>query len=228
MNKRTKEILKANNEREELINEENDKVLTDMICYLRGSSISEYDQELVRADIIEMVLDAQERGEDINNVFGGNYKEICDNIIAELPEKTTKQKILEGVNTALMCIWIIGAIYVIKQVIICMVVEPRNFVFTLSTGDILNALLIIIASVAIVKYICRNSFDSDENAEKKSIMDNKVVGFIVVWVAIMIALLILTGISYVLSKAILTVPLYMAIIFIAVVFIAERIMTRLI
>ena len=59
-------------------------------------------------------------------------------------------------------------------------------------------------------------------------MDNKVVGFIVVWVAIMIALLILTGISYVLSKAILTVPLYMAIIFIAVVFIAERIMTRLI
>ena len=36
MNKKTKEILKANNEREELINEENDKVLTDMICYLRG------------------------------------------------------------------------------------------------------------------------------------------------------------------------------------------------
>lgn len=69
MNKKTKEILKANNEREELINEENDKVLTDMICYLRGSNISEYEQELVRADIIEMVLDAQERGENINSVF---------------------------------------------------------------------------------------------------------------------------------------------------------------
>lgn len=228
MNKKTKEILKANNEREELINEENDKVLTDMICYLRGSNISEYEQELVRADIIEMVLDAQERGENINSVFGGNYKEICDNIIAELPQKTTKQKVLEGVNIVFMCMWIVGAILVVKQLIIGMAKEPRNFVFTLSTGDILNALLIIIASVAIVKYICKNSFDSDENTEKKSMMDNKVVGFIVVWVAIMIALLILTGISYVLSKTILTVPLYMAIVFTAVVFIAERIMTRLI
>ena len=228
MNKKTKEILKANNEREELINEENDKVLTDMICYLRGSNISEYEQELVRADIIEMVLDAQERGENINSVFGGNYKEICDNIIAELPQKTTKQKVLEGVNIVFMCMWIVGAILVVKQLIIGMAKEPRNFVFTLSTGDILNSLIIIIASVGIVQYICKNSFDSGENTEKKSIMDNKVVGFIVVWVAIMIALLILTGISYVLSKAILTVPLYMAIIFIAVAFIAERIMTRLI
>lgn len=228
MNKKTKEILKANNEREELINEENDKVLTDMICYLRGSNISEYEQELVRADIIEMVLDAQERGENINSVFGGNCKEICDNIIAELPPKTMKQKILEGINTALMCIWIIGAIYVIKQVIVCMVIEPRNFVFTLSTGDILNALLIIIASVAIVKYICRNSFDSDENTEKKSIMNNKILGFIVTWVAIMVALLIFIGISHILSKSILTIPLYMAVIFTAIVFIAERIMDRLI
>ncbi|MGN1033351.1 MAG: hypothetical protein ACI4PU_07775 [Intestinibacter sp.] len=175
-----------------------------------------------------MVLHAQGRGEDINNVFGGNCKEICDNIIAELPEKTTKQKILEGANTALMCVWVIGAIYVIKQAIACMFIEPRNFVFTLSTGDILNALLIIIASVSIVKYICRNSFDSDEDAKKKSIMDNKVLGFIVIWGAIMIALLILIGISYVLSKSILTVPLYMAIIFTVIVFIAERIMTRLI
>ena len=139
MNKKTKEILKANNEREELINEENDKVLTDMICYLRGSNISEYEQELVRADIIEMVLDAQERGENINSVFGGNYKEICDNIIAELPQKTTKQKVLEGVNIVFMCMWIVGAILVVKQLIIGMVAEPRNFVFTLSTGDILNS-----------------------------------------------------------------------------------------
>ena len=133
MNKKTKEILKANNEREELINEENDKVLTDMICYLRGSNISEYEQELVRADIIEMVLDAQERGENINSVFGGNYKEICDNIIAELPQKTTKQKVLEGVNIVFMCMWIVGAILVVKQLIIGMAKEPRNFVFTLST-----------------------------------------------------------------------------------------------
>lgn len=69
MNKKTKELLKANNKREELVNEENDEVLTDMICYLRASNVSEYDQELVRADLTEMILDAQERGEDIKKTI---------------------------------------------------------------------------------------------------------------------------------------------------------------
>lgn len=228
MNKKTEELLKANNKREELVNEENDEVLTDMICYLRASNVSEYDQELVRADLTEMILDAQERGEDIKKLFGENYKEICDNIIAELPPKTTKQKILEGINIDLMCIWILGIIFAIKQVIIGMVAEPRQFIFTLSTGEIVNGLLIIIASSEIVKYICRSSFDSDKNVSKKSIMSNKVLRFVVIWLAIVLVLLAFGGIAYVLNQTILTVPLYVAVIFIAVVFAAERIMDRLI
>ena len=59
-------------------------------------------------------------------------------------------------------------------------------------------------------------------------MNNKILGFIVTWVAIMAALLIFIGISHILSKSILTIPLYMVVIFTAIVFIAERIMDRLI
>lgn len=228
MNKKTKELLKANNKREELVNEENDEVLTDMICYLRGSNVSEYDQELVRADLTEMMLDAQERGEDIKKVFGENYKEICDNIIAELPQKTTKQRILEGINIVLMCIWILGIIFAIKQCIIGMISESRQFIFTLSTGEIVNGLIIIIASSAIVKYICRSSFNSDENTNKKPIINNKILRFVVIWLAIVIVLLAFMGIAYVLNQTILTVPLYVAVIFIAIVFATERIMDRLI
>ena len=51
-----------------------------MICYLGVSGISKYNQELVRADLIEMILDAQDRGENIQQVMGKNYKQICDDI----------------------------------------------------------------------------------------------------------------------------------------------------
>lgn len=224
MDKKTKEILKSNNEREELINKENDEVLTDIICYLRGSDISEYDQELVRADIIEMVLDAQERGEDIKQVFGGNYKEICDNIIAEFPKKTTKQKILEGVNTVLMCLKILGFIWIAKQLVEVFLIKKGELLFTLSVGDIVNGVLIIVAANIIVQYVCKNSFKRDEN--KKSIMDNKVLGFIVIWVTMMAVMLVFIGIAVALDQTVVAVPLYMAIVFVVLVFLAEKVTDR--
>lgn len=224
MNKKTKEILKANNEREELINKENDEVLTNIICYLRGSDISEYDQELVRADIIEMVIDAQERGEDIKQVFGGNYKEICDNIIAEFPQKTTKQKILEGVNIALMCLKILVLIWIVKQLVEVFLIKKGELLFTLSVGDIVNGVLIIAAANIIVQYVCKNSFKHDEN--KKSIMGNKVLGFIVIWVVMMAVMLVFIGIAFVLNQTVVAVPLYMAIVFVVLVFLAEKVTDR--
>ena len=45
MKKETKELLKKNNENEKNILEENDEIYTNMIVYLRGANISEYNQE---------------------------------------------------------------------------------------------------------------------------------------------------------------------------------------
>lgn len=55
---KSKALLKQNNQREKELTKENNQVLTDMVVYLRGSDLSDYNQELVRADLIEMVLDA--------------------------------------------------------------------------------------------------------------------------------------------------------------------------
>ena len=88
MKKEPKELLKKNNENEKNILEENDEIYTNMVVYLRGANISEYNQEKVREDLIAMIVDGQERGDDIQKVIGENYKEICDEIIAEIPKKT--------------------------------------------------------------------------------------------------------------------------------------------
>ena len=81
MYQKRKELNRENNTLDKQIFAENQGVFTDMICYLRGSSLSAYDQERVRRDLTEMVLDAQERGDTLSDVIGGDYKAFCDEII---------------------------------------------------------------------------------------------------------------------------------------------------
>ena len=74
MKKQCRELMKKNNKREKAIHKNNDELYTNMIVYLRGSDMTEYNQELVREDLIEMILDGQNRGDDIQKVMGDNYK----------------------------------------------------------------------------------------------------------------------------------------------------------
>ena len=87
MNKFAKELLRKNNTREKEIVDENEEIYTNMIVYLRSSDLTDYNQEVVRGDIIELILDAQQRGDNIQKVMGNSYKEICDEIIEVMPKK---------------------------------------------------------------------------------------------------------------------------------------------
>lgn len=69
MNRQTRELNKINNELDKQLNAENENVMTDIVCYLRGANISEYNQELIRQDLLEMFLSAQKRGENIQKVI---------------------------------------------------------------------------------------------------------------------------------------------------------------
>ena len=95
MNKKARKLNKENNRLDELIKEENQEIFTNMICYLRGSDLSDYNIEVVRNDLTEMVLSAQERGEGINQVVGNDYKEFCDSIIETFPGKTMFEKVID-------------------------------------------------------------------------------------------------------------------------------------
>lgn len=64
--KEIKELQALNNILDEKINDENQPLFTDMICYIRGAKISLYNQELIRQDLTEMIISAQERGEKLN------------------------------------------------------------------------------------------------------------------------------------------------------------------
>lgn len=93
MSRRVKEMLKENNELQEQLSDDGKKVLTDIVVYLRGVPVSMYEQERVRRDITQMLIDGEKRGSSAREVIGEDYREFCDNIVGEIPHMTWKKNV---------------------------------------------------------------------------------------------------------------------------------------
>ena len=62
MSKQVRQLLRENNEMEKLLSEDGRSVMTDIVVYLRCADISDIDQEQVRRDIMQMLIDGEARG----------------------------------------------------------------------------------------------------------------------------------------------------------------------
>lgn len=166
MNQKAKILNRSNNKLDHRLTAENDKVMTDMVCYLRASGISEYDQEQVRQDLLEMALSAQERGDSISTVIGGDYQAFCDSVIENLPKKSLRQKICGSLSMLFLCFSILGAINIVisKDFIFLirdlLVGNPPSFQLSISLWTLISFLLIIAVSIFLVQIICKTAFRS--------------------------------------------------------------------
>lgn len=223
MNNKTKELNRINNDLDKKVNAENEEALTNIVCYLRGANISEYNQEVIRQDLLEMVLSAQERGDNIKTVIGNDYRTFCDDIITSLPQKTTKQKVLESVD--IVC-WAMSVLTLINIIIANETIELiRNLVtggllnynISISQGCVVSSVIIISASSIIVNYIMKNSFEFISESI------SKVKAFIIG--ASMMAMFLF--IAWVGSATLFTVNIFAALIFALVLYIAHRILSKM-
>lgn len=217
MKKETKELLKKNNENEKNILEENDEIYTNMIVYLRGANISEYNQEKVREDLIAMILDGQERGDDIQKVIGENYKEICDEIIAEIPKKTVKENVMYALMLTLDIVWIVGIISVIKTLIIMLAQNSKDMTFVFSLGDLISWGMIVFVAYLVVYYICSTTFREKERET------NKVLSFIIIWLVCCIILCAIILPSLLIKVTIFSVHIGVAALIFGAIFVISRI-----
>lgn len=218
MKKKCRELLKSNNKREKEIYKNNEKIYTDMIVYLRGSDMTEYNQELVREDLIQMIIDGQNRGDDIQKVIGENYKEVCDEIIETMPKKTTFEKVIGIVEMSTSSIWILGMVYIIRLAIGNFITHNESWNFSLSIGDIINILIVISLANIFVNYICKTSLNNKK--------ENKVVSFLKTWVVCMLILGIMVICAYYLNYTIVNISIISAVIIVAVIFIIDRVLAR--
>ncbi|TCK89145.1 hypothetical protein EDC19_2563 [Natranaerovirga hydrolytica] len=215
MNKLTKELMKKNNIKDQAILEENEEIYTNMVVYLRGSDLTEYNQEMVREDIIELIIEGQRRGDNIQKVMGSRYKETCDEIIAAMPKKTKKEKIVEYVGHSLNALWILGVILTFRNFIVDLILKrfENNFIFTV--GDMITTLAIIVMAQLIVKYITKSVWK-----EKQT---NSIVGYLKTWIVLMCILAPIILISVYLNKVVISFSYTVAIVVILMIFIASKI-----
>lgn len=220
MNRQTKELMQANNQLDEKLNDENSRVLTDIICYLRVANISEYHQEIVRQDLLEMILSAQERGEDIETVIGEDYKAFCDNIIANLPHQNIKERIFEIFNIVFLCTAILGIISIITS-LFSTNWEIFDFNIVVSVGWLVSYAIIIAVAFVIVQVVGKTSVESGKRVDKSKVM-NFFRSFLIGACTMAICLVI----AWIGRNAYFTMNIFIACGFVLLMYIIHRFFTR--
>ncbi|MHC1723740.1 MAG: hypothetical protein AB9836_11135 [Aminipila sp.] len=164
------ELRKSNSRLEENLSESENKDMIKIVAYLRGSRLSDMDQELVRQDILDIVLSAKERGEEMSQAIGTDYKQFCDDIIAEIKPKSIKDKVKDTLSMVSMSVSILIFIKMIffsaeliKRVILK---QSINLNVPIQYLDILSMVVIVAASWAIVEVILRDAFDEKDRRTK--------------------------------------------------------------
>lgn len=188
MYKACKELLKKNNQRENEILDTNQEIYTNMIVYLRGADITEYRQEQIREDIIEMILDGQERGDDIEQIMGGNYQEICDEILEEVPKRTRKQKVLYALQIVMVCMWILGAIFVIQNTAMILGNGSKNYMIPITLGNLISWIFLVLVANVTVIYVSKTALQES----KKTNRILECVGVLVVFAGVVLSDVFLT------------------------------------
>ena len=168
MNRRAKQLLQENNRLEEQLTGENNRMMTDIIVYLRASNTTAYQQECVRRDITEMVLEGQRRGAPMEEVIGEDYKAFCDAVLSEVPKRTLRQRILSAVGSGCLYVDILAVIWLVFGAIGWLLGDGSWPWLAVTAGDLIALVAILGASIGLVEYICNNSFD--ENLGKRKVI----------------------------------------------------------
>ena len=156
---RTKQLMRENNAFERALSPEFNQVLTDMVVYLRSAPVSEYNQELVRRDIGRMFLDAQRRGDSPADVIGEDYRQFCDQVLAEVPRLTVRERVLDGLSTSLVCLGVWGVIWLFNRGLLA-VVRGGWPDIPVTVGDLLATALILAAAGYLFHAFSRAAFSS--------------------------------------------------------------------
>ena len=160
MSREARMLRDENNKLEKQLDDKTNEILTDIVVYIRSAKISDIDQENVRRDITQMLIDARGRGENADNVIGGDYKAFCDAIIAEIPKMSTKKRVMTAIRDTLPALGVLIGIWAVFSVIEQIINGATWYVTPVSVTDILGGAAMLILATLIVVYITKNSFNA--------------------------------------------------------------------
>ena len=168
MHKKTQLLQQDNNRLEKQINQENKHIMDSMVSYLRGKNLSLHDQELVRQDLTAMVLSAQERGDSIQTVIGGDHQQFCDEVVASLPPRAPAQRLREGLSTLCLALSILLLLNIILSKGFFGLIQrlfsgaASALLIPVSLGAALSMGIIVLAAISLVNMVSRQAFRQDD------------------------------------------------------------------
>lgn len=171
MRKETKKLLKENNELCGQLSGEGNQVLTDMVVYLRGCNISMYDQERVRRDITQMLIDGERRGDTASTVIGEDYRSFCDNVVSEIPKLSRGEKAAQMVHEIFLTAAVLTGIWWIGSVM-----ETGAYFFlgrsvspllSVTLGNVLGGVVFMVAAEWLLIYLVKHTFQQQGKWDKK-------------------------------------------------------------
>ena len=211
MNKTTKQLLEENNRRGEQLTPENQKILVDIVAYLRGSSASTYQQELVHRDILQ---EGEARGQTAAQVIGEDYLAFCAEILAELPRRSAGQQTVYGLSVVSLSAAVLAAIWLVFGLLEAAFQGPFTLWLPVRLGQLLGGVLIIAFAYGLVEYICRTSFE-DRNPTRLQI------------IAVFVGIATMFLLSYLLKQVLFSLHAGIAVVLIAVLFLIYKITDRM-
>lgn len=162
-----KKLQKENTLLEGRIDNSNNQTYTDMIVYLRGASISPYHKELIRNDIVNMLLEAQERQASLVSVFGEDRHDFINQVIKSTPKISKKEETLQRWDLAILLLTIQMIIFLGGYLITEALQQSVPDLIPITLLDVLFAIFISIIAVKIADTIIYATYNFDKSKEKK-------------------------------------------------------------
>lgn len=167
------ELNRINNEAEKALNKENQMYMTDVICYLRMKNASDYDVEIIRRDIINMMADAEGRGETAEVVFGSDYKKFCDEMLESVDRKDKKEVFFEHVDMVLGAGMILAAISFIRSGIVNKVTDylfhrgTVDWYWNITGGDVMTWGVLLAGVFIMFRWIANTPISGENGKHSK-------------------------------------------------------------
>lgn len=154
--------IKENIELSKSLIEENDRIFTDIVCYLRVSKLTDEKQEEIISDILRMFLDWQEEGDTVESMLGGDYKKFADNIILAVDPKTHILKTIKkylGFTVEGFCM-----IFTVDFIFLYLPKFAKgsadfNVTYDYTLPMLLSVLIAVFIFCILVNYIGKNAFE---------------------------------------------------------------------
>lgn len=153
------EMVKYNNMVSKSLNEANEKIYTDFVCYLRVSDLTEDEQEEIINDVLLMFLEWQKEGMLIEEMVGGDLQKFADDTIAAMsPHKTIVQRAIECMAFILKCVCCMLTIDFVSLYLYKVIKGNFNLSYDFDLSMLFRGVIIIGLLFYFRNYVGKNSF----------------------------------------------------------------------